>query len=196
MGTKVYVACEDPLLDQHIAVPVLTALFRHGLGRRQARVLPITNPRIRGVENLLAYLPALAERYAPLATCVAFVADLDAQDGRAGTRDRRAAFADRIAALPTGTREKALVILAVQELEVWALWGSRAQIPDSWSTVRRERDPKERYFEPLLTDGDRMSLGRGRVRLVNLSLGSGWQSLRNGCPELRDAEAELKSQSW
>lgn len=121
------------------------------------------------------------------------MADLDGQDGRAGAGDRRAAFADRLAALPADVRAKTLVILAVQELEVWALWGSRAQIPDPWSLVRAERDPKERYFEPLLTDGDRMSLGRGRIRLVRLNLASGWQSLRDGCPELRDAEDEIKS---
>lgn len=59
MSTRVFVACEDPQLDQHIAVPVVQALFRQGLGKRQARVQAITNPRIRGVEDLLAHLPSL-----------------------------------------------------------------------------------------------------------------------------------------
>lgn len=193
MGTRVFVACEDPLLDQYVAVPVVTAIFRQGLGRAQAKVRAITNPRIRGIENLLDSVPSLVTRYAPLGTCVVFVADLDCQDGGDGRGDRFHAFQSRLEQLPPHLREKTSVVLAVQELEVWALWGSRSLLDDDWSVVRAERDPKETHFDTLVRSEDRLALGKGRSRLVKLSLDAGWHSLRAGCPELAQAEADLRS---
>lgn len=66
MSTNVNVVCEDPLHDQHVAVPVLKAMFSDRLGRKQARVQAVLNPRIRGIDDLLRQVEPLARRYAPL----------------------------------------------------------------------------------------------------------------------------------
>lgn len=119
MSTRVYVACEDHTLDQYVVVPVLTAMFRKGVG------------------------PTAGE----------------------GRTDHQ----------PSHQRHRP------------------AELSESWVDVRAERDPKQRFFDPLLQPSDSLVLGRGRQRLIERSLASGWSSLRDGCPELAEAEAEVRS---
>ena len=89
--------------------------------------------------------------------------------------------------------ENALVVAARQELEVWALWGSRSKLGAPWNEVLDECHPKERFFEPLITAEDNKFPGRGRERLITVSLQQGWRSLCAGCPELAQLQGEFRA---
>jgi hypothetical protein len=189
MSIKISLACEDHTLDQYIAKSVIKALLAY-LGRPNARIHVISNPRIRGFDNLKAQACSILETYGPISDLVIFLMDADGLDGLDGRPDRKQQFHDRISACPNN--DKALVIVARQELEVWALWGSRSRIDASWAQVIQERDPKERFFFPLLTSADRKVPGYGRQRFITISLSQGWNSICSGCPELRQLEDEIR----
>jgi hypothetical protein len=184
-------ACEDHTLDQYVACPVVKLLMTH-LGRPQADVRVITSPRLKGLDTLIAQICAILERYGAIADLVIFVVDGDCDDGRDGKLDRVTRLR-RLVQDCESNSEKGVVVVARQELEVWALWGSRSQISARWNDITSERDPKELYFEPLISSGDLKAPGRGRQRLTALSVAQGWKSLSAGCPELRDLEADVRT---
>lgn len=172
------IACEDHTYDQYVVVPVIKLLMRH-LGRPQAEVKVITNPRLQGISNVIALMCDILERYEKISDLVIFVVDGDCEDGADGRPDRVARLLNKLASCENNS-ENGLVVVARQEVEVWALWGSRSDIGDSWSTITKERDPKERYFQPLLTPADARMPGGGRRRLAELTIATGWRSSAGG----------------
>jgi len=194
MSFKVAVVCEDHTLDQYVVVPIIRAVLS-AAGKPQAVVRVVTSPQLRGISNVETEFEAIATRYAAINDLVIFALDRDALDGQDGRGDRAAGFSSKVAALAPAIRDKVEVVLAVEETEVWALWGVRAEIGDSWSVVRRERDSKERYFDPFVTKGDMRQPGQGRTRLVGLTLEQGWSSLSTGCPELADLKSRVAAKA-
>lgn len=192
MTFRAFVVCEDHTLDQYVAVPVVRAALAE-LGKTRAAVKAVTNPRLTGISSVETQFAEIAERYAAIGDLVVFSLDLDKLDGKGGRGDRQAGFSFRLGELPAKVREKTAVVLARQELEVWALWGSRSDLQASWADVREERDSKERFFDPLVTKVDLQQPGAGRTRLVEKSLSSGWASLSAGCPELASLYSDLKT---
>lgn len=189
MSFRVAVVCEDHTLDQYVVRPVFTAMLAD-LGRPRAVVRVVTDPKLGGISDLRRELPSIVRRYSVISDLVVIALDADGEDGSEGRNDRKASFETLV---PTGTEgEKAEVVVAVQELEVWALWGVRSEILDAWAEVRGEVHPKEVYFDQFVTDADRRSPGRGRARLIDLSLASGWRSLATGCPELGVLEGAVR----
>lgn len=182
MSSRIFVICEDHTLDQYIVRPVVAAAAaRAGKGSAQVRV--VTSPRLRGISDVERNFSDLVERYCALGDGVVFALDLDLCNGLHGRSDRAARFDLLRRRLPADVQDKVLVVLAEQEVEVWALWGVRSQLGAPWSQVRQERDPKEAFFNPLVTSGDRKAPGQGRGRLIAESLAGGWTSFVSGCPE-------------
>lgn len=180
MSFRLAVACEDHTKDQYIVKPILEALAG-ALGKRRAQVHVITSPKLNGIGSLKREACAIIRRYAPISDVVIFIVDADCDGGggdgsEAGPRLQQA--------LDHCDGGKAIAIAALQEVEVWALWGVRASLGDAWAQVRAECHPKERYFEPQITSLDRQTVDGGRSRLIGASLSSGWRSLATGCPEL------------
>jgi hypothetical protein len=190
MSVKIAIACENPRYDQYIIRPVIEALLRH-LGKGRARVTVITDPATTSYENLLAEACDILERYAPVATAVIFVADTDCEDGSPGRKNKALRLRNAVNACEGSS--KAICVTAIQEVEVWAIWGARDRIRDSWDEIRAECDPKEAYFQPLLTEDDQRRADGGRSRLMSDSLAGGWQSLRTGCDELLELEESLEA---
>jgi hypothetical protein len=186
---KVAFACEDPVNDQYIAGPVLKAALA-SLGKDRVQVTPVMNPRTKGFENLVAQACAILERYGSQANAVVFVIDVDCEDGRPGNRHKVVRMQNAVRNCEWA--EKAVVVGAMQEVEVWALWGSRQDLPDDWPTVREHCDPKEAYFQPLQTKLDGATPDGGRKRLVSASLERGWDSLSAGCDELSALVDDLR----
>ena len=186
---KVVFVCEDPVNDQYLAGPVIKACLA-ALGKPRVQVAPVLNPRTRGFENLVDNACGILERYGPVARVVIFVIDTDCEDGREGRRNK--ALRMRNAVEKCEFAERALVVAAVQELEVWALWGARASLGVSWDEVLAECDPKERFFDTLLTNADRTTPDGGRKRLVATSLSNGYGSLAAGCEELVRLQNDLR----
>lgn len=189
MAFKVAVVCEDPTHDQYIVVPVIKEALR-ALGKARAIVRVVLDPTTRGFDDLAAKACEILERYGAISSLVVFVVDTDCEDGTPGRGDRRARAVTAVEQCQHAN--KALVLAAKQEVEVWALWGVRSDLGVSWSDVLAECDPKERFFEPLLTRQDRLRPDGGRKRLVDQSLSAGWQSLRGGCRELERFEDEAR----
>ncbi|WP_134196228.1 hypothetical protein [Curtobacterium sp. PhB25] len=194
MSFKVAVVCEDHTLDQYVVVPIIRAVLS-AAGKPQAVVRVVTSPQLRGISNVETEFEAIATRYSAINDMVIFALDRDALDGQGGRGDRAASFSAKVASLEPAIRSKVEVVLAVEETEVWALWGVRSDIKDSWAVVRGERDSKERYFDPFVTRGDMRQPGQGRTRLVSMSIDQGWSSLSTGCPELADLKTRVASRA-
>lgn len=190
MSFRVSVACEDHTYDQYILRPVVGALLAE-LGKPRATVHVVTTPRLTGFSRLKSEACNILERYGPVSDLLIFAADLDCDDGQDGRPDKSAALTDTIESCPSQI-DASVVVMAQQEIEVWCLWGARDLLPDPWAVVREECDPKEMYFEPLLTSADVKMPGMGRKRLIEASLSSGWQSIRTGCSELAELEQSVR----
>jgi hypothetical protein len=130
-------------------------------------------------------------RYGEIADIIVVVVDVDCEDGERKPRNKPLAVRNAIGECPKH-KEKVVVVMAIQELETWALWGERASLGVPWGTVLEECDPKEVSFEPLLTPVDRESADRGRKRLIAKTLAGGWQSFRSGCSEIADLEDQIR----
>jgi hypothetical protein len=177
---KVAVVCEDHTHDQFILRPLLEAALAT-LGKPRARVHIVSNPRLTGFDNLIRRLCEIVVRYELLADVIVVAFDVDCEDGRDGRSHKRSRVQQALSACQS---PKVATVGAVQELEVWALWGSRGTLGIPWSTIREERHPKEVFFEPLVTQADRLTSDGGRSRLMELSLTPNIRSLTQGCPEV------------
>ena len=175
---------EDHTHDQYIGRPILQRLVSE-VGRPHAQVHVVTQPRLRGFSTVRAELCWILRRYGPIADAIVVIVDRDCTVSR---EEQLGAAALECEAYGT----KAVFVCAVEELEVWALWGSRSRIGCQWSEVRSYPHPKERFFEPLLLEVDGKQPGGGRSELVERSLAGGWRSLIGGCPELGELEARIR----
>lgn len=191
MSYRVALVCEDPTLDQFVVRPIVAEALRQ-VGRPRAIITTITNPHMGGYSRVEALACAVLDRWSAISEAVVFIVDADCEDGIGGRRNRRRRLQTLLDDCPAG-RGKVLLVVAIQEVEVWALWGQEASLPSRWSTVRSDCNPKERFLQPLLTKADHMRPDRGRTRLVGAALRRGWTSLRGACPELAELELSLQA---
>lgn len=173
--------CEDPTYDRYIIEPVV-AKVAELLGRPRVQVKTVDFPRVYGVTQLKASVCAFVRKWGPISSAVLFVVDADGEDGAGGRPSRAAQFENAIA--DCASPHCYVVVVAVQELEVWALWGCYQTMDVTWAEIRAETHPKERFFEHQLIDTDLKSADRGRRRLIEASLAKGWASFEGACPEL------------
>ena len=192
MSCRIHVIFEDHTLDQYVARPIVKAMAADA-GRPRARVKAVSTPPPRGIEAVVQRFDELSARYAAAGDLVVFALDADGLDGAAGRPDRKAVLEARRQALPEDVARKVLVVLARQELEVWAMWGARERLGAAWADVRAERHPKDVHWPRLLEPGDATLPGKGRQRLVEESLALGWASVCGGCPELAEATEEMRA---
>jgi hypothetical protein len=165
---------EDPILDQYILKPVVEQLFVD-LGRR-ARVQVLSKPRLRGVDQALD-AAVLADIVATHRMVDLFLVLID-RDGDPSKRQSDAARRER------EHPNRLLVCFAVEEVEVWMLALYRDRLQESWSEVRAEPHPKERFAAPFLERyAPKLSLGGGRAWAMR-QLGTNWKGVLAVCPEL------------
>ena len=86
------------------------------------------------------------ERYRDISDAIVFVLDQDCEDGHDGRRNKRVRIENAVRKCDPEFAAST-VVLAIQELEVWAIWGSREALGIPWDTIRAECHPKEVYFE-------------------------------------------------
>ncbi len=190
MSVRISVLCEDHTYDQYVLEPVIRAALS-ALGRPKAVIDVKSLPKAsRGVEQLIAKMCDHLARWGGPSTAVVFVADADGKDGGNGREDRRLQMLNKFAACDRH-QNKGLIVVAIQEAEVWALWGVRAELGVTWDEVRAECDPKERFFEQFVDES--LTPDGGRRELMRRGLENGWESLKVGCPELQVLEDELKT---
>jgi hypothetical protein len=180
---KVLVIPEDPTLDQYILKPVVSRLFSD-LGR-PARIDVLSKPRLRGVAQALgaSVLSDIAETYRMIDLFLVLV-DRDGDLERPVVAvAREAEHAGRL-----------FVCLAIEEVEVWMLALHREALGTSWTEVRSERNPKERFAAPFLAaNAPKLDAGGGRAWAMR-ELGPAWRGLLQVCPELQELKDRI--QSW
>lgn len=189
---NVQIVLEDTPKDQHIAVPIVRALFQF-IGR-PAKVRVFTE-RMRSVEqatDLETLLPLLAARRAMVDL---FILIVD-RDCRAPGRPRSG---NRAAALKTleqrvvdsgelGTGCRFLACEAWEELEVWLLAGFDHA---NWNAIRDHCDPKETFFEPFAkARGVFDQPAEGRAQLMDEAIGR-YRRIRHKCSELQLLEGRI-----
>ncbi|MBV9869351.1 MAG: hypothetical protein JO214_01885, partial [Frankiaceae bacterium] len=145
MSYRVALVCEDHTLDQFVLRPVVEALLRE-VGKPRAIVRAVTDPQLRGIGDLKRELCGIVARYSTVSDLIIIAIDRDCLDARA---DSFQALLDTC-----DGREKAVLVVARQELEVWAMWGSRDDLGTRWAEVVEECHPKDVYFGRLFQQGD------------------------------------------
>jgi hypothetical protein len=74
---------------------------------------------------------------------------------------------------------------------VWMLALHREDLGASFSDVRKECHPKERFADPLLKQRGWMAeVGKGRKRAMR-DIGHGWRGLLQVCPEIDDLKHRI-----
>ena len=179
---NVLVIPEDFRKDQHLLRPLIQALLAH-LGKPRAKVVVCFDPLLAGVSRALdeAELNTIV-RDNPMVDLFLLCVDRDGEPGRRAALDRLEARLQ-----PRVKKESALFLgeNAWQELEVWTLAGHDLPSDWQWAVIRTERDPKERYFEPLArARGVHETEGGGR-RTLGEKAARRFRRVCQRCPEVQ-----------
>lgn len=179
---KVLVIPEDQEIDRYILKPVIEAMFSDLEISARVEVLP--EPRLRGTSD------ALDEGIVrdivtgnPMIDLFLLVIDRDCN---------RENNVPKAAARVSEYEGQMIACLAEQEIEVWMLALYKDRLGATFSEVRAECDPKERWAEPLLKELGTDGPGRGRRRAMR-ALSGKWRSLRDTCTELRDLQERVRA---
>ena len=156
---NVLIVSEDPRLDKYALLPIIRAAMA-AAGKPRAKVAIDESSRTKGVDHLLApsNLARLIRIY-PSVHLFLVVVDRDCDTGRRSTLDRLEHDAGR--ALKPG--RKVICAEAWEELEVWILAGLDLPQGMTFSALRADCHPKERYFDPVVRQR-RLELTPGRRR--------------------------------
>jgi len=181
MSFRVLVIPEDPTYNGYILKPLVERMLGE-LGKPQAQVMVLTNPKLGGYEHARrAIEDQLPERYGHFDLWL-FLPDAD----RAGN----------LKPLEETLSKKGINLLccpAIPEVEAWLLAGFRQHLKESWAVVRSHPRLKEEVFENFLrAHGDPRSVGGGREPLMRKTL-SNYRGLLEVCPELKDLEGRIRS---
>ena len=181
MSFRVLVIPEDPTHNGYILQPLIERMLSE-LGKPNARVVILTNPKLNGYAHAVSAIKAdLADRYGHFDLWL-FLPDADRATGLTGLEEEMA-----------GRGVHLFCCAACPEVEAWLLAGHRDQLGISWAEAREHRRLKEEVFEPFLMQaGDARSPGGGRERLIRQTL-SNYRGLLSVCPELADLEGRLRT---
>lgn len=182
MSCKVLVIPEDPALNGYILRPLVQRVLAE-VGRPNARIQILTNPRLRGYEDAVAVLRnELVKRYSFFDLWV-FVPDADrAQEGVL-----------RVLEASMKSKGVALVCCPAQpELEAWLIAGHLNRVALPWDEIRNHPRLKEEVMEPFLAQhGDPRAAGQGRQRLMLRTL-EAYRGLKQRCPEIENLETRIR----
>jgi hypothetical protein len=180
MSLRVLVIPEDPTYNGYILKPLVERMLAE-IGRANARVTILTNPKLGGYEQAVRAIRAeLPDRYKHLDLWL-FLPDADQ------ARNLKALEADL-----AGKSVRLLCCAAMPEVEAWLLAGHRDRINAGWTDIRKHPRLKEDVFEPFLrAHGDPRSAGGGREILMRQTL-SNYRGLLQVCPELAELEHRLR----
>ena len=177
---RILLVVEDPLLDQHIAKPIVERLVGLAHGQHEVRIMQ--DPRFRGDTDALDR-ERISEVLAKWSWRTdVFVLLVDRDCNRCGVTEAR------IIARQEEAQRAGFALIgqcAIQELEVWLLAAFQDQLGVSWKDVRAECDPKERFFDGLVEQLGIGSTGpsRGRKELMQSAIGK-LKTIRSRCKEV------------
>lgn len=160
---NVLVIPEDFRKDQFILKPIIRALMADS-GCRRANVAICTDPLLGGIAQALDFerIREIVEFY-PMIDVFLLCVDRDGDANRRASLDHL----EREISSALRPHQSFWAENAWQELEVWVLAGHDLPNEWQWAAIRQERDPKERYFAPLVRSrGLENTPGEGRKILA------------------------------
>ena len=173
MSFRVLVICEDPTHDQFILKPLMERLLER-CERKSPRVQILTDPWIKGKDDLRRRLGEIVERYRSYDLLVCVI-DADGKDCSGLLEEMTKRFGPKL-----------LCCAAVQEVEAWVLAGHVNKLTRPWSEVRQDSSVKETEFVSFLKMyGDAKRPGAGRAELMMEAL-QNFDGLLQRCPELEE----------
>ena len=179
MSLNVLLILEDSLVDQYIAVPVIKRIFED-LGRPNAKILPLFNPRVRGHADAYDKVANDLEAFRKSHLVWIFLQDADCVRDIPHLRGK---------VLNAGVRLASIAI--APEIEVWLLAGFGAEL-GNWQAVRNHHRLKEDIFQPFLNQKKlQQRIGGGRVELMREAL-KNWNTVKTRCPEITELTQQLK----
>ena len=178
---KVLIIPEDPTNNGYILKPLVKCILE-AVGRPNAFVMVLTNPRVQGYPMVKAHLIEIATRYRFM-DLLLFLPDGDCQD-RTNELNVLEQNASRCGA-------KLLACAAVEEVEAWLLAGHSDKLPVGWQAIRQDCSVKENYFEPFLREYGDDGAGGGREWLMRETLRN-YDGLLARCPELQRLQDRIR----
>ncbi len=189
---NVLVIPEDFRKDQYILKPIIGALMT-AAGDRRAKVRVCQDPLLGGIGEALKWvrIEAILTRYRYQVDLFLLCVDRDGLVGRRSSLDSL----ERQGAAMLGTTRLLLAEHAWQELEVWTLAGHDLLPGWSWSAIRDERDPKERYFDRLANQRNLLNEPGGGRKTLSEEAARRYDRIRQRCSE-DIAVLEQRIRSW
>ena len=183
MSARLLLILEDPTYDRYIVKPLIEKLLDQ-MGRRTARVDVLMDPKLGGVEQVFdgRTWKALLTKY-PMIDAFVVAVDRDCEASRDARLQRIAKRISKVGKCFAG-------VLAIEEVEVWLLAGFKRDLGASWTEVRKECHPKERFFDPFLAAKNVGGVGGGRLAMMQETL-KNLRGLLRSCPEIADLQVQL-----
>jgi hypothetical protein len=176
---NVLVIPEDFRKDQFILRPIISAMFEK-LGK-QAIVKVLTDPLLGGSAKAMnrQQLREIIEIYKWKVDLFLLCVDRDAVEKRREVLDGLEQHLNTLTVAP-----KCLIAEnAWQELEVWVLAGHDLPADWSWQEIRKERDPKERYFDKLVENRRLQDDPGGGRKTLATEAARRYRRIQSKCPE-------------
>jgi hypothetical protein len=175
---RVLVICEDPTHDQFILRPLLERLLTR-CDRGHSRIHILTDPWLRGKDDLRKRIGEIVERYASFDLLLCII-DSDGKDCSGMLDEMMQRFGPKL-----------LCCAAVQEVEAWLLAGHPNKLTRPWSEVREDPSVKETEFTAFLeAHGDAKRPGAGREELMVEGLRN-FDGILRRCPELEELRVRI-----
>lgn len=177
---RVLIIPEDFRKDQYILKPIVEKMLT-ALGRSSSVVRVCQNPLLGGIGEALKSdrLREIVDMY-PQVQLFLLVVD---RDGNANRRNRLDQIEMEMQGLLT-SGQHFFAENAWQEIEVWALAGVASPPREwRWGDIRKEANPKERYFEPHARSRQLLNEpGQGRTTLGR-EAAANYAKVRSRCRE-------------
>ena len=189
---NVLVIPEDFRNDQYILKPIVQAMMT-AVGQPRAAVRVCQDPRLGSVARATNWgrIQDIISRYRFRVDLFLLCIDRDGDSNRRASLDHL----ERQAAETLPSDKLFLAEHAWQEIEAWALAGQDLPADWSWSAIRAEPNPKERYFLPF---AERRGLvdepAQGRRTLAE-EAAQRYARIRQLCPE-DVAALEQRVRDW
>lgn len=183
MAFVVQIISEDHTNDQFILKPLVEKLFEK-LGKPNAKVALINNPRLKGFEHALSEVNNICEAY-DFADLILFLPDRDCKNQRS----------ESLAVLENKKREEGIPFFAecaIEEVEAWLLSGHLDKLDSNWTEIRADCSVKENVFEPFLLEHGNDNPGNGRVELMQETLLK-YNGMKQRCPEIQRLATRIKN---
>lgn len=189
---NVLVIPEDFRNDQYILKPIVNAMMK-SLGKETAKVEICRNPLLGGVTEALKWekIEPIIDSYR-MVNLFLFCVDKDCEDGRKESLKNLENRATNKAFLENRPYSF-FAENAWQEIEVWLLAGLTLPKSIKWKEVRQERDPKEKFFKPIVKERKLESgLGGGRKTLGE-EAAKQYARIKQLCDEVNELENRIRN---